>query len=111
MIRIALVLLIPLRLFACECRILPICERLEYSPVVFIGEVIEGGLASLADDPWRSDVKHAKFKVLEVFRGLAAGTRTVDIHLHSLKGMCAPVPYSRGKRYLVTPRERDGVLS
>ncbi len=77
--------------------------------MIFIGEVIDGGVASLADDPWYSDVRHARFRVIEAFRGLSPETKTVDVDLHALAGMCSPIPYYPGKRYLVTPaKQNDG---
>jgi hypothetical protein len=44
-----------------------VCAIVERAPVIFVGDVIDGGIASLSDDPWRSDVKHARFKVIEAF--------------------------------------------
>ena len=77
--------------------------------MIFIGEVIDGGVRSLADDPWHSNVRRARFRVIEAFRGLSPETKTVDVDLQALDGMCSPIPYYPGKRYLVTPtRENDG---
>jgi hypothetical protein len=95
--------------FGCSCMEVPVCYTVERAPVIFIGEVVDGGITSLADDPWFSDVRYARFKVIEAFRGLPRGTATVDVELHLWRGMCAPVPYYRGKRYLVTPAQRDGI--
>lgn len=89
---------------------LPVCYTVERMPVIFIGEVIDGGIAALTDDPWYSDIRHARFKVIEAFRGLPPRTQTVDVTLHLLPGMCSPIPYHLGKRYLVTPAQQDGVL-
>src|SRR6185437_6797615 len=77
-------------------------------PTIFIGEVIEGGVTSIQDDPWYANVDHVRFRVLENFRGLPAGARTVDVRLMHLFGMCSPIPYYPGKRYLVVPDRRNG---
>src|SRR5882762_8862730 len=97
-------------LFACSCHHLTVCELIS-RPIVFIGEVIEGGVESLKDDPWYSSVSHVRFKVLENFRGLPAGTRTVDIEVRLWPGMCSPNPYYPARRYLVVPAQHDGKLS
>src|SRR5258708_20143292 len=96
-------------LFACSCRHLTVCELI-HRPIVFIGEVIEGGV-DLKDDPWQSSPSHVRFKVLENFRGLPASTRTVDVEVSLWAGMCSPNPYYPGRPYLVVPGERDGKLS
>lgn len=108
--RIALLLIICCRAFACECVRLSACELVN-SPVVFVGEVIDGGISSLADDPWYSHADHVRFRVLERFKGIPASTKEVDIELWAIPGMCSPVPYYLGKTYLVVPSSRDGVLS
>src|SRR5258708_39571009 len=107
----ALVFALSARLFACGCTKVPVCSIVDQSPVIFIGEVIDGGIATLADDPRYSDAKYARFKVIEAFRGLSPETKTIDVELHLWAGMCSPIPYERGKRYLVTPaRQDDGRL-
>lgn len=95
--------------FGCSCRSFTVCDMIR-QPVVFIGEVIGGGITSIQQDPWNSDVSYAKFRVIESFRGLPAGTRTVDVKLNSWKGRCSPVPYYSGKRYLVMPGTIDSEL-
>jgi hypothetical protein len=77
-------------------------------PTVFIGEVIDGGVTSIRDDPWHSNVNHVRFRVLENFRGLPAKVQTVDVELTPTAGMCAPIPYFPGRKYLVIPGKRDG---
>ncbi len=79
-------------------------------PTIFIGEVIDGGITSIREDPWSSSVNRVRFRVLENFRGLPPKTATVDVELWPIAGMCAPIPYYSGKRYLVVPSERDGKL-
>ena len=96
--------------FGCSCSSPSVCDLVN-RPVVFIGEVVDGGIDSLADDPWNSKVAHARFKVLEAFRGLPPGTSTVDVQLMLWPGMCSPIPYHSGKTYLVVPQKREGVLS
>jgi hypothetical protein len=63
---------------ACSCRQAPICNLID-RPVVFIGEVVTGGVASIRDDPWYSKGGVATFRVLESFRGLPKGAKTVDV--------------------------------
>lgn len=106
-----LVFVLCARLFACDCTKLSVCYIVDQAPVIFIGEVIDGGVASLAEDPWYSDAKHARFRVIEAFRGLSPDTKTVDVELRLWAGMCSPIPYYPGKRYLVTPsQQNDGRL-
>ena len=95
---------------ACECHHLTVCELIQL-PTIFIGEVIDGGVASVRDDPWYSNVDHVRFKVVESFRGLPSGTQTVDVQLTPTLGMCAPIPYYPGRKYLVVPSKRDGKFS
>ena len=98
---------IALPVLACECRRLSVCELIQM-PTVFIGEVIDGGVTSIRDDPWHSNVNHVRFRVLENFRGLPPKAQTVDVELTPTSGMCAPIPYFPGRRYLVIPRKREG---
>jgi hypothetical protein len=98
---------IALPVLACECRHLSVCELIQM-PTVFIGEVIDGGVASIRDDPWYSNVNHVRFRVLESLRGLPANAQTVDVELTPTAGMCAPIPYFPGRKYLVVPGKRDG---
>jgi hypothetical protein len=97
-------------LLACECRHLTVCELIQL-PTIFVGEVIDGGVTSIRDDPWHSNVDHVRFKVLESFRGLPSGTQTVDVQLTPTFGMCAPIPYYPGRKYLVVPGKLDGKFS
>lgn len=104
---LALVFSVPL--VACECAQLTPCWMAE-RPVIFIGEVIDGGVTSLKEDPWYSDAEHVRFRVIEAFRGVPAGTETIEVLLFPPGGMCSPVPYFSGKRYLVSPHESRGAL-
>jgi hypothetical protein len=96
-------------LFASSCHQSTVCELIR-RPVVFIGEVIEGGVESLMHDPWHSSATHVGFKVLENLRGLPDGTRTVDVNVTPTSGMSWPNPYYPGRKYLVTPGQLDGKL-
>ncbi|MFN7995130.1 MAG: carboxypeptidase-like regulatory domain-containing protein [Bryobacteraceae bacterium] len=44
-----------------------------------------------------------RFKVLENFRGLPSNANTVDLDITPPFGMCSPIPYFRGRKYLVFP--------
>jgi hypothetical protein len=94
-----------LPLLACECRRLSVCEMMQL-PTLFVGEVIDGGVGSIREDPWFSNAKHVRFKVIENLRGLPSGMKTVDVNISPTAGMCAPVPYYPGKSYLVMPSTR-----
>lgn len=106
--RLLLILMtLSLPAISCECASFTICDLLR-SPTIFIGEVVDGGLSSIREDPWHSNVDHVRFKVLENFRGLPAGTQTVDVELMPTAGMCAPNPYYLGRKYLVMPGKTEG---
>jgi hypothetical protein len=102
-----------IRALACECSMPSVCELI-HRPTIFIGEVVAGGISSIREDPWRSNVKHVRFRVLENLRGLPAGTGTVDVELTPTHGLCAPIPYFPGRKYLFTSRfpgrvQTDGI--
>lgn len=92
---------------ACSCRHLSECE-LAQQPVVFVGKVVAGGVGSLRDDPWQKDPGFVRFEVLEAFRGVAPGTKFVEVKTMLWPEMCSPNPYRPGQSYLVSPSERDG---
>jgi hypothetical protein len=102
-------LTVALPVLACSCRKMTVCELIVH-PTVFIGEVVSGGITSLRQDPWNTDVSLARFTVLENLRGLPADTKAVDIELRPTPGMCSPVPYFRGHKYLVAPNTSQGRL-
>lgn len=52
----------------CECNPLTVCELIQRR-TIFFGEVIDGGITSLREDPWRSDFGRVRLKVLESLRG------------------------------------------
>lgn len=86
--------------FGCSCGITNICTRAEKTPVIFLGEVIEGGLEP-AEDMWKGTARSARLKVIESFRGLPGDAKEVTISLSFMPGMCSPMPYRRGERTLV----------
>src|ERR1700733_8014103 len=104
---IAALFLFVIPAFTCDCIRLSVCDLVQ-QPTVFIGEGIDGGITSIREHPWYSSVNHARFRVLENFRGLPAGTQTVDVALSPTAGMCSPNPYYLGGKYLVVPRKIDG---
>lgn len=87
-------------LYGCSCAGLSLCERLDKTQVIFLGEVIEGGVEP-GQNPWRSIPGIARLRVVEAFRGLPKDAREVDIDLFFWSGMCSPNPYERGKQVLV----------
>ena len=93
----------------CECTNTSVCEVLERA-TVFTGEVIEGGVDSLREDPWHAKHRVVRFRILESFRGIPKGASTVDVEIAPPGGMCAPVPYFQGRRYLMSPPRIDGQL-
>lgn len=88
------------QLDACSCRLLTICERLDHMPVIFLGEVVEGGVAP-EEDPWYSPARSARVRVVEAFRGVPKNTRELEVSLLFMPGMCSPNPYIRGEKVLV----------
>jgi hypothetical protein len=90
---------------------LNVCELLE-RPTIFIGEVIAAGITYIQEDPWRSSATFVRFQVLEILRGLPAGTQIVELQLAKAgPGMCASVPYYQGRKYLVVPSRWNGQLT
>lgn len=100
-----------LRLQACSCNMPTICERLDRTPVIFLGEVVEGGVAP-DEKPWYSKSTSARLKVIEAFRGLPREAREIDVRLTFIPGMCSPNPYLRGKQVLVFAEsiQRNGTM-
>ncbi len=96
--------------FACSCVELTECWLAE-RPVIFVGKVVAGGVESIREDPWYTGSKHVRFEVVEALRGLAPGTKFVELKTLPVLGMCAPNPYYPGRTYLVTPGTEDGILS
>jgi hypothetical protein len=88
---------------ACSCSHLTECDLVK-RPVIFIGKVIGGGVESVREDPWYTASRSVRFEVIEAFRGLAKGTKFVNVATPLLPGMCSPNPYRPGRTYLVTPR-------
>ena len=92
---------------ACSCSVRTLCERLDSTPVVFLGEVISGGV-SPGENRWRNSAPSARVKVIEAFRGISAATREMEVKLFFIPGMCAASPYVRGKRVLVFADFEEG---
>jgi hypothetical protein len=94
---------------ACSCSSPTICDLI-HAPILFVGEVIDGGITSIRQDPWDLSTPHVRLKVLERFRGILKDQQTVVINILQTPGMCAPNPYQLGRKYLVVPNEKDGKL-
>ena len=105
----ASIILLNIPAFACSCRSLSFDEIVE-RPTLFVGEVIDGGIASIRDDPWHSPVTRVRFRVLERFRGVPKDTESIDLAVMPTNGMCSPNPYYSGRRYLVMPGVLQGSL-
>jgi len=81
----------------CDCSYAPACEAINDIPALFLGHVLNAGPSG--DGPFH-------FAIDEPIKGLAAGTREVDVY-----PMPCGAAYKRGERYLVLAgRGRDGVL-
>src|SRR5262249_42912646 len=93
--------------FGCSCSSPTVCELVQ-RPTIFIGEVIEGGVISIREDPWYSNSDHVRFRVVESFRGLPKYVKVVDTDVSPTFGMCSPNPYFPGRTYLVVPGKREG---
>ena len=107
---VVLTAIIGQRAAACECIIPDICRLVESHGVIFLGEVVRGGLDPGEDD-WSGRPRSATLRVLEVFRGIPQGTQEVTIRLNYRKGMCSPAVYRRGEQTLVILlRANNGLL-
>ncbi|MEZ5403138.1 MAG: carboxypeptidase-like regulatory domain-containing protein [Bryobacteraceae bacterium] len=91
---------------ACTCVSLTVCDLIQRD-VLFIGEVIEGGVEP-QEDPWHAQSHAVTFRVVQAFRGIKPGAKTVQMDAVFLGGMCMPNPYHRGGSYLVAPVRRQG---
>ena len=95
----------------CECATMDICERVEETPVIFLAEVIDGGLEP-EQNAWMGTARFAKLRVIEAFRGLPPNTREVTMELSFMPGMCSAMPYRKGEQTLVfVSPEANGALS
>jgi hypothetical protein len=87
-----------------------ICTKVEKVPVIFLGEVTDGGLEE-GQDAWSGAAKYADLRVVEAFRGVPLETKHVVIQLAFLPGMCSPMPYRKGHLTLVfVGRDDHGTL-
>ena len=99
------------RAWACSCAVLSICELVEKSDVIFLGEVIQGGLDP-GEDAWSGRPKSATLRIVEAYKGLRPDVRDVTVSLQYLPGMCSAGAYRLGKRTLAFLRQAgsDGIL-
>jgi hypothetical protein len=102
---------------ACSCGAANICELVENAGVIFLGEVVEGGLDP-GEDAWSGRPTFARLRIIEAFKGVPLDVREVTVELAYLKGMCSPAVYRRGERtlaFLAKPGNneslRDGACS
>src|SRR5262245_46783558 len=101
----------------CSCASLSICELVEKADVIFLGEVIQGGLDP-GEDAWSGRPRTATLRIIEDYKGLPPDVREVTISLQYFRGMCSPGVYRRGERtlaFLARPGAdgtlRDGACS
>jgi hypothetical protein len=96
---------------ACSCAVRNICDLVEGADVIFLGEVVEGGLDP-GEDAWSGRPTFARMRIIEAYKGLRPDTREVTVELFYLKGMCSPAVYRRGERTLVflAKPENNGAL-
>lgn len=106
--RLLIGLFFSVRVFGCECAPLSMCEVVR-QPVVFLGEVVSGGVLP-TEDPWHTRSTSVRFRVVERFRGIAKGVQFVDVETIPPNGMCAPNPYSVGETYVVVPHKDGGTF-
>jgi hypothetical protein len=96
---------------ACECDPGTICDRIDRYPVIFLGEVVEGGLKP-GEDSYGGVVGAVRLRVRELYKGLPADTKEVSIQVLFSRGMCSPSPYFNGEQILVfTGRSANGELT
>jgi hypothetical protein len=48
--------------FSCSCGSRTVCELVQ-SPVIFIGEVVEGGITSIQRDPWNDIIRRVRLNL------------------------------------------------
>lgn len=84
---------------ACSCGATNICELVENAGVIFLGEVVEGGLDP-GEDAWSGRPTFARLRIIEAYKGLPLDVREVTVQLAYLRGMCSPAVYRRGERTL-----------
>src|SRR5258708_23791714 len=80
------------RAVACSCSYETICSRVEQARVIFLGEVIDGGLEP-PQDAWHGTANFPKLRVVERFRGVALDTAELVVKLGFIPGMCSPFTY------------------
>jgi len=87
------------RAWACSCTALSICELVDKADVIFLGEVIQGGLEP-GEDAWSGRPQSATLRIIEAYKGLRPDVREVTVSLQYLPGMCSPAVYRRGEQTL-----------
>jgi|WetSurSiteA1Bulk_404760.scaffolds.fasta_scaffold126676_2 hypothetical protein len=87
-----IMVILPAPVLACSCGETTICDLIQ-APTIFIGEVIDGEIAFLRQNPWDLSGHQVRLKVLEHFRWLSKTQQTVDINILHIPGMYAPNPY------------------
>jgi len=106
MYRLLILATLPATAFACECRGVPVCERIQSYPIVFWGETVSGGRTA-DQNPWSGAAEPAKLKVLDNFRGIAAEQEYVEVFEDAFQALCSRAPYRLGKRTLVFARQDE----
>lgn len=106
MYRLFFLATLPAAAFACECEGIPVCERIQSSPVVFWGETVSGGRA-VDQTPWSGATEPAKLKVLDNFRGIPADREYVEVMEDAFQALCSRAPYRLGERTLVFARRDE----
>jgi hypothetical protein len=84
---------------ACSCSAVNICELVENSDVIFLGEVIRDGLDP-GENAWSGRPRSATLRIIESYKGLPSDIREVTVALQYLPGMCSPAVYRRGEQTL-----------
>src|SRR5215470_10530427 len=85
--------------FGCTCSALNICELVEKSDVIFLGEVIQGGLDP-GEDAWSGRPQSATLRIVESYKGLPSDVKQITVALLYMPGMCSPAVYRRGEQTL-----------
>src|SRR5688572_7599823 len=75
--------------WACSCAARNICELVEQADVIFLGEVIEGGL-NPGEDAWSGRPTSARLRIIEAYKGLRPNIREVTVSLLYPPGLCSP---------------------
>src|SRR5579872_4076858 len=85
--RLLFALVLPLIVHGCECAYAPVCSRVNRTPVIFVGTVLNAGPDGKG--PFR-------FSIDEAFKGIPPGTKEIDIQ----PGPCI-APYQVHEKWLM----------